>query len=70
MFGIIAIAWHWLVQAVAAKKALAGAGAKEEPFYRGKLAAFVLLLPLRASEDRRSGENSSRKRRPYRRGEA
>ncbi len=40
MFGIIAIAWHWLVQAVAAKKALAGAGAKEEPFYRGKLAAF------------------------------
>jgi butyryl-CoA dehydrogenase len=37
-FGLIAIAWQWLVQALAAKKALAGASAADADFYQGKLA--------------------------------
>lgn len=37
-FGIIAIAWQWLLQADTAKKALAGnAGANDVNFYNGKL---------------------------------
>lgn len=40
-FGIIAIAWQWLRQATAAKKALAkGPGESDTNFYQGKLAAF------------------------------
>ena len=38
LFGTIAIAWQWLLQAVAAAKALAGKPAAEDiPFYRGKI---------------------------------
>ena len=39
-FGIIAIGWQWLKQAIAAEKALAGAERETEAFYRSKLAAF------------------------------
>jgi len=38
MFGIVAVAWQWLVQGLTARKALApGASESEEKFYRGKL---------------------------------
>ena len=38
LFGTIAIAWQWLLQAVAAAKALAGPPRAEDiPFYRGKI---------------------------------
>jgi butyryl-CoA dehydrogenase len=38
LFGTIAIAWQWLLQAVAAAKALAGKPVTEDiPFYRGKI---------------------------------
>ncbi|MEW6442995.1 MAG: acyl-CoA dehydrogenase [bacterium] len=40
-FGIIAIAWQWLIQATAAEKALrSGAAEPDATFYRGKLYAF------------------------------
>jgi alkylation response protein AidB-like acyl-CoA dehydrogenase len=38
MFSVIVVAWQWLVQAAAAKKALAGS-TNDEGFYQGKLAA-------------------------------
>ena len=38
LFGIVAIAWQWLLQAVTAAKALAGSPAAEDiAFYRGKI---------------------------------
>jgi len=41
MFGIIAVAWQWLLQAVAAQKALKGSPPQSDTaFYKGKLAAF------------------------------
>jgi butyryl-CoA dehydrogenase len=40
-FGIISIAWQWLLQAIAVQKAFArGLPTGEEKFYRGKLYAF------------------------------
>jgi butyryl-CoA dehydrogenase len=40
-FGIIAVAWQWLVQARVARTALAkGPTAEEADFYQGKLYAF------------------------------
>ncbi len=41
LFGIIAVAWMWLVQALAARKAAAGArGESDINFYKGKLVTF------------------------------
>ena len=41
MFGLIAVSWQWLVQALAAKKALAEkASQKDTDFYQGKIMAF------------------------------
>jgi len=41
MFGIITIAWQWLIQAIAATKALADHPPEAEAnFYRGKLHTF------------------------------
>jgi butyryl-CoA dehydrogenase len=37
LFGIVAIAWQWLLQAVTAAKALAAAPAIDADFYRGKI---------------------------------
>ena len=40
-FGVIAIAWQWLIQAIVAKKALAaGPTEAETNFYEGKIATF------------------------------
>lgn len=40
-FGIIAVAWQWLLQAVAAHKALEeGPAAEDIPFYQGKMYTF------------------------------
>ena len=40
-FGLIVISWQWLIQGIAAEKALAGKPSrKEEQFYRGKLFAM------------------------------
>jgi butyryl-CoA dehydrogenase len=40
-FGIITIAWQWLLQAVTAQKALShGPGGSETDFYQGKLYTF------------------------------
>jgi len=40
-FGLIVISWQWLLQGIAAEKALAGnPSRKEEQFYRGKLFAM------------------------------
>lgn len=40
-FGLIVISWQWLIQGVAAEKALAGKPSKKEMrFYRGKLFAM------------------------------
>jgi len=40
-FGIICVAWQWLVQAVAAQKALHGHPTPvDEQFYKGKICAF------------------------------
>ena len=40
-FGLIVISWQWLIQGIAAEKALAGnPSIKEERFYRGKLFAM------------------------------
>ena len=36
LFGTVVIAWQWLLQAAAAKE---GLRKRDEPFYRGKLAA-------------------------------
>jgi butyryl-CoA dehydrogenase len=41
MTGIVAIAWQWLIQAIAARKALEkGCKQKDERFYQGKLFTF------------------------------
>jgi len=40
MFGIIAVGWQWLVQAVAAETKLNSGASKQESFYRGKLYTF------------------------------
>ena len=41
MFGIVTIAWQWLVQGLAAQRALdAGCSAADAEFYRGKLATL------------------------------
>ncbi|HQO01406.1 MAG TPA: acyl-CoA dehydrogenase [Spirochaetota bacterium] len=41
MFGIIAVGWQWLVQALAAETKLqSGASSKEGVFYKGKLTVF------------------------------
>lgn len=40
-FGIVAVAWQWLLQAIAAQRALASFPPKaDERFYKGKLCAF------------------------------
>jgi hypothetical protein len=40
-FGLIVISWQWLIQGIAAEKALAGnPSGKEERFYKGKLFAM------------------------------
>jgi butyryl-CoA dehydrogenase len=41
LFGIIAVAWQWLLQAITAQKALdPGPGGSEADFYQGKLYTF------------------------------
>ncbi|HQP49154.1 MAG TPA: acyl-CoA dehydrogenase C-terminal domain-containing protein, partial [Spirochaetota bacterium] len=41
LFGIIAVGWQWLVQALAAETKLqSGASSKEGVFYKGKLTVF------------------------------
>lgn len=45
MFGLIAVSWQWLIQALSAKKALEGPGSKKEAdFFEGKIFAFRYFL--------------------------
>ena len=49
LFGIVVIAWQWLLQGIASAKAQEGAAAKDARFYEGKLVAlkffFVYEMP-------------------------
>ncbi len=62
LFGIVAIAWQWLLQAVAAARGLAGAaGQAQQAFYQGKLFAaryfFAYELPKIEGLSRRLMDN-------------
>ncbi len=55
-FGIIAVAWQWLVQALVIRKALEKELSEEENnFYQGKYPDVCLFLPLRATQNRGIG---------------
>ena len=69
-FGIIAIAWQWLLQGLVAKDLLQkDATEAETMFYEGKTVCYAVFLPLRTAEDRGIGETVVGMRRPYRRDE-
>jgi alkylation response protein AidB-like acyl-CoA dehydrogenase len=62
LFGLVAIAWQWLKQGLAASKALAsGAGQSDEVFYQGKLTTmryfFSYELPKALGLAQRLGES-------------
>lgn len=62
LFGLVAVAWQWLKQGLAASKALAdGAGESDEVFYQGKLTTmryfFAYELPKALGLARRLGES-------------
>ena len=67
-FGIIAIAWQWLIQATVAKKALAtkSGGSRHRISIREKFITCRLFLRLRTAQDRRSGRASHPQRRRHR----
>jgi butyryl-CoA dehydrogenase len=45
MFSLIAVAWQWTLQALAARKALdANVSSKDRDFYEGKIAAFRYFI--------------------------
>ena len=47
LFGIVAVAWQWLIQAVAVVKGLEGNPSKsEKAFYRGKVRNIPVLFRL------------------------
>jgi butyryl-CoA dehydrogenase len=70
LFSILAVAWRWLAQAVAAKQGLARGEAADRDFYEGKLAAaqywFAVEVPRVAHLAHlcRSGEDSYTRMKP------
>ena len=59
-FGTIAVAWQWLLQALAVQSALAkGARPSDESFYAGKMYAFRFFFAYELPEDRGDGQGAS-----------